>query len=150
MDGFELAANLVKTLTWPAILTVGAFFVYRKRAVFGTHVASTLQRLSEFKAFGVEIKLAERKDVPRLSSDIKTAYYKRYTNGILVQRMSLGIAGGIEMPLVFPISFPNEVLSFQFVGCAPLPIKAVTNGNFVLDATGCRGPAKFDLIVTGM
>ncbi len=150
MDGFELTASLAGTFVWPAVLTVGACFIYRKRNVFGDHIVSLLKRLSNFKGFGVELSLVESKELPSRNKDIVTSHYSVYTNGVIQEKITIKWRPGEKRMLVYPVAFPRTVLSFQFIGCAPMPIVEANNGNCILDGSQLREPIEAVLLITGM
>jgi len=150
MGIYEFIVRMTEVLIWPVSIGLFILLTYLNRGRFSTLITSLSQRLRELNVGSIKVVLAESKSVPSLTADITHRFFKRYTNGLIVQRMSFDLPRPLEARMVFPISFINEVLSFQFIGRAPLPIKEVNLGNFVLDATQCNGSLKFDLIITGM
>lgn len=81
----------------------------------------------------------------------ETAYYKLYSNGLLIQNIKLLVAPGVEkLPLVYPITFPNELLSIQVIGEeAAWPVRA-SLGNCELKITPSSHEREIQLKISGI
>ncbi|WP_313003507.1 hypothetical protein [Pseudomonas sp.] len=150
MDGLEFSAKLIEAVVWPVTLATTAVVMYWKRQQSGAFFGEFFKRLREFSVGSVKVTLAETSSPVALSADIKSAHFRRYTNGVIVQQISLQSKVAMRFPLTFPVAFPNEVLSFQFVDSQPYPIREVRNGGFVLDLTGQPTPISVNLIISGL
>lgn len=151
MDLLEFSAKMTEVMVWPASIAVTAVVMYLNRGKGGEFFGDFVKRLKQLEVGAVKVSLAETSSIPALSAEIKEANYKKYTNGVIVQRFwFVTIQDGKEFSFSYPISFPNEVTSFQFVGRAPLPIKSFTKDTFVVDASSCKPPFRIEVIITGM
>ncbi len=112
MGTLEFVNSMTQTLAWPLLATALLFFYRNKLAEFAL----------EMKGVKIQVKLVKEGEAPganKASLQIKheTSYYKLYSNGVLVQSMKLRIAPGTEtLNLIYPITFPNELLSIQVIG----------------------------------
>ena len=115
MTTLEFVNGMTQALAWPALI-VSLLLYYRNK-------------LTEFaiEMLGVklQVKLVKegegtKANAASLAIKHETAYYKLYSNGLLVQNIKLLIAPGIaRLPFVYPITFPNELLSIQVIGDDP-------------------------------
>lgn len=112
MTLFEFLNGMTQSLAWPVLISTLLFF-YRKKITEFT---------VEMLGVKLRIKLVKEGKGPKTNTAslvIKNeeTHYKLYSNGLLVQNVKLVIAPGIDkVPIVFPIAFPNELLSIQIVG----------------------------------
>lgn len=112
MTTLELIIGLIQALTWP-VLIVALLFYYRNKVV---------EFAIELLGAKLEVKLVKEGEgthVNKASPAImqETSDYKLYSNGLLVQNLKLLIAPGIEkLSIVYPITFPNELLTIQVIG----------------------------------
>ena len=121
MTYLEFINGMTQALAWPVLIIALLFYYRDKLAEFAV----------EMLGVKLQVKLVKEGEGPKanttsLAIKHETAYYKLYSNGLLVQNMKLRIAPGIEkLPLVYPITFPNELLSIQIIGeDAAWPIRA--------------------------
>jgi len=147
MTLLEFINGMTQALAWP-ILIFALLFYYRNN-------------LTEFAIdmLGVrfQVKLVEEGEKPKantasLAIKDETNHYKLYSNGLLVQNLKLAIAPGIEkLPLVvFPITFPNELLSIQVVGDdMAWPVRA-SLGNCDLKISPSNHEREIQLIISGI
>ena len=151
MDVLEFSAKVIDAVVWPVSLAAASLAIYWNRGRSGTFFGEFFKRLKEFNVGSFKVILAESSSPPALSTEMKSVLYNRYSNGIMVQKFWFStIVVGKKLPLRFAVAFPNEVLSFQFIGSLPLPISDVTNTGFVLDASGCNGRIDIQLLITGL
>lgn len=112
MTTLEFINAITQTLAWPVLILVLLFYYRNKLAEFAI----------EMLGVKLQVKLVKEGEGPKVNAaslaiKSETAYYKFYSNGLLVQNIKLLIAPGVEkLPLVFPITFPNELLSIQVIG----------------------------------
>lgn len=112
MTYLEFITGMTQALAWP-ILIFALLFYYRDKL---TEFAVEMQGAK------LQIKLVKEGAAPKanetsLAINHETAYYKLYSNSLLVQNLKIRIKPGIEnLPLIYPITFPNELLSIQIIG----------------------------------
>lgn len=112
MTSLEFINGMTQALAWPVLIFALLFYYRNKLTEFAI----------EMLGVKLQVKLVKEGEGPKanaasLAIKNETAYYKLYSNGLLVQNIKLLIAPGIEkLPLVFPITFPNELLSIQVIG----------------------------------
>lgn len=112
MTTLEFINGMTQALAWP-VLIVALLFYYRNKVT---------EFAIEMLGAKLQVKLVkegegQKANTASLAIKHETAYYKLYSNGLLVQNLKLLIAPGIEnLPLVYPITFPNELLSIQVIG----------------------------------
>lgn len=112
MTLLEFITGMTQALAWPVLIFALLFYYRNKLTEFAI----------EMLGVKLQVKLVKEGEGPKanaasLAIKNETAYYKLYSNGLLVQNLKLVVAPGIEkLPLVFPITFPNELLSIQVVG----------------------------------
>lgn len=112
MTSLEFINGMTQTLAWPILILALLFYYRNKLAEFAI----------EMLGVKLQVKLLKEGEVPKANSaspaiKSETAHYKLYSNGLLVQHIKLLIAPDVErLPLVFPITFPNELLSIQVIG----------------------------------
>lgn len=150
MDNLEFTAKVVEAVVWPFALTIAASVIYLNRGRGGAFFGELFKRIKELSVGNFKVVLAESSAPPTLTTDVKETHYRRYTNGVLVQELKFILSGGMKLDVTLPIAFPNELLSVQFTGCAPLPIDNVTRAGFSLDARGFKGQVRFELKVAGL
>lgn len=139
MSWLEFISKISETMAWPAAVALIAFWLKDK-------IATLLLRLTsiKYKEFAAQFAEAtkeiinektsaeERKEWKKQQVIHETPHYKLYSNGVLVEKLTLKILPNTSARQVtFPISFPNEVLSVQQSG----EIEASISG---LSVTGCN------------
>ena len=112
MTTLEFINGMTQALAWPVLIVALLFYYRNKLAEFAI----------EMLGVKLQVKLVKEGEGPKVNAaslaiKSETTHYKRYSNGLLVQNIKLLIAPGIEkLPLVYPITFPNELLSIQVIG----------------------------------
>lgn len=112
MTSLEFINGMTQALAWPVLIVALLFYYRNKVAEFAI----------EMLGAKLQVKLVKegegsKANTASLAIKHETTYYKLYSNGLLVQNIKLLIAPGIEnLPLVYPITFPNELLSIQVIG----------------------------------
>lgn len=146
MTGFEFISSMTQTLAWPVLIFVLLFYYRNKLAEFAI----------EMKGLKFQVKLVKEGEAPKsnaASTDIRheTAHYKLYSNGLLVQNLKLLIAPGVErLPLVYPITFPNELVSIQAIGeDIAWPVRA-SLGNCDLKIAPSKHEREIQLRISGI
>lgn len=146
MTLLEFINRMTQTLAWPVLIFALLFYYRSKLTEFAI----------EMLGVKLQVKLVKEGEGPKanaasLAIKNETAYYKLYSNGLLVQNLKLVIAPGIEkLPLVFPITFPNELLSIQAVGDdMAWPVRA-SLGNCVLKIAPSSHEREIELKISGM
>jgi transcriptional regulator with XRE-family HTH domain len=90
---------------------------------------------------------------PRPNKEIiseEKPYYRYYSDGELVQRLTVNIPAYIEEQfVVYPITFPNEVTNIQPVGSMIVAIKNMNLGNCTLTFIAKTTAWQIDLIISG-
>lgn len=108
----EFINGMTHALAWPVLIFALLFYYRNKLTEFAI----------EMLGVKLQVKMVKEGEGPKVNAASlavknETAYYKLYSNGLLVQNIRLVIAPGIEsLPLIFPITFPNELLSIQIIG----------------------------------
>jgi hypothetical protein len=112
MSNLEFISSMTQTLAWPTF-SLAVLFYYRSK-------------LSEFalEMLGakIQVKLIKEGEAPKSNTTSPTiksesAHYKLYSNGLLIQVIKLRVLPDIEnLELVYPVAFPNEILSIQSIG----------------------------------
>jgi transcriptional regulator with XRE-family HTH domain len=103
--------------------------------------------------------LLEAADKPNTSSNPRpnkriiseeNPYYRYYSDGELVQRITVNIPAYIgEQSVVYPITFPKEVTNIQPVGNMTVNVKNITLGNCILTFSVKATAWQIDLIISG-
>jgi hypothetical protein len=121
MTIFEFVDGMTRSLAWPALIGV-LLFVYRKELrELAVEMVGVKMRVKLVKAGEGENVVGAPAVVIHESS-----YFRVYSNGLIVQTLDLLVSPGRELvPVVYPVSFPNEVLFIQVVGDeAAWPVRA--------------------------
>ncbi|GAA0777542.1 hypothetical protein GCM10009108_13320 [Castellaniella ginsengisoli] len=146
MTLLEFINSMTQALAWPVLIFALLFYYRSKLTEFAI----------EMLGVKLQVKLVKEGEGPKanaasLAIKNETAYYKLYSNGLLVQNLKLVIAPGIEkLPLVFPITFPNELLSIQVVGDdMAWPVRA-SLGNCDLKIAPSSHEREIELKISGM
>jgi hypothetical protein len=146
MTLLEFIDGMTQALAWPVLIFALLFYYRSKLTEFAI----------EMLGFKFQVKLVKegegsKANVASLAIKNETAYYKLYSNGLLVQNLKLVIAPEIEkFPLVFPITFPNELLSIQVVGDnIAWPVRA-SLGNCDLKIAPSSHEREIELKISGM
>ena len=112
MTTIEFINGMTQALAWPVLIVALLFYYRNKLAEFAIEMLGVKLQIKL-------VKEGEGQKANAASPAIKheSANYKLYSNGVLVQNIKLLIAPGVEnLPLVYPITFPNELLSIQVIG----------------------------------
>jgi hypothetical protein len=109
-------------------------------------------------ARAIRVRLLEATDKPSPSINPRpnkrviseeNPYYRYYSDGELVQRVTVNIpAYSEEQSVVYPITFPNEVTNIQPVGNMAVNIKSITLGNCMLTFAVKATAWQIDLIIS--
>lgn len=146
MTSLEFINGMTQTLAWPVFILALLFYYRNKLTEFAI----------EMLGVKFQVKLVKEGEGPKTnaaSPTIKneTAYYKLYSNGLLVQNIKLLIAPGVEkLSLTFPITFPHELLSIQTIGDEiAWPIRT-SLGNCDLKITPSSSEREIQLRISGI
>jgi hypothetical protein len=78
-------------------------------------------------------------------------HYTLYSNGLLVEKMTvLLLPGESDKFLVFPIAFPNEVISIQIIGDIDWQLEKITPGNCRIKFAPVTTAREIDLKIVGL
>lgn len=112
MNYLEFITGMTQALAWPMLIFALLFYYRNKLTEFAI----------EMQGAKLQVKLVKEGEAPKvnqasLAVTNETSYYKLYSNGVLVQDLIIRVMPGIEkLPLIYPITFPNELLSIQIIG----------------------------------
>ena len=112
MTYLEFITAMTQALAWPMLIFALLFYYRDKLTEFAIEMQGTK----------LQVKLVKSGEAPKanqasLAGKHETAYFKRYSNGVLVQNLKIRVMPGIEkLPLTYPMTFPNELLSIQIIG----------------------------------
>lgn len=83
------------------------------------------------------------------SAGSESGGYKIYDNGIITQRLNLRITMQ-EMSVLFPITFPNEVISLKILGGLDYHILDITAGGAKFSFSNADLSRQVKLVVSGL
>ena len=146
MTVLEFINGMTKALVWPTLIVALLIYYRDKLAEFAI----------EMLGVKIQAKLVREGEAPKVNAATlaiksETAYYKLYSNGLLVQNMKILIAPEIEkLALVYPIAFPNETLSIQVIGDDMVWPTRVSLGNCDLKITPSNHEREIQLKISGI
>lgn len=130
---------------------VGQWFRAEKQISDTDHLSQINTKVTNIEAHVVkEGQLSTQGMVP---PSVKTgnSYYRWYSNGVLVQTIKLRLMPGINnFPLVFPTTFPNEVLSIQIIGDDLAWPTRVSSSNCDLKFSPAYNEREIEIIISGL
>jgi hypothetical protein len=146
MTTLEFINGMTKALAWPALIVALLIYYRDKLAEFAFEMMGV-----KFQAKLVKEGEGQKVNAASLAIKSETAYYKLYSNGLLVQNIKIRIAPGIEkLSLVYPISFPNEMLAIQAIGDDVVWPLRVSLGNCDLKITPSSHEREIQFRISGM
>lgn len=128
METLEFISKLVEFAAWPATVASLVFVLKKPISAALSRLASLKHGETELTFSEINKKLIEGNPTPDQKKQLTShqviseklgdyGYYKLYSNGLLVQRFTIHLRAELtEQHATFPIAFPNELLSIQFVG----------------------------------
>lgn len=163
METLNFISSMTEHLAWPLTCLLIVLLLRKQLIALFSRVASVKHGDTEFQfSKGSEILLKKEPATPEVKEKIRiqqvvttqkweTGYYTLYSNGVLVQRVRIGVrAGQNKTHATFPAAFPNEVTSIQFVGGEQfLVIEASTTGVLICHPVS-HDDRQVDLIVSGL
>ena len=162
MDNLTFVSSFVEHTAWPITCLVLALLMRKQlRALLGRiasirHGATELQfsEASE-RLIKESTSLAEKEQIRKqqvvIANEWETGRYTLYSNGVLVQRFRLGIrAGQSTTQAIFPVAFPNEVTSIEFIGNVSPQIAELNLENIRFIHQVTHEDLQIDLVVSGL
>ena len=142
------SGSLVQAVAWP-LLVGGLAFTFRK---------SIRSLAGEFAGFKFDLKLVDAGTgrVPAAPEsvhgrDMGVASYRVYSNGMMVQTLTLRLpAGGRAHHVTYPLAFRKEVLSIQPIGPTAVTVLRAALGNCELFIPPGSPESEVELIITGL
>jgi hypothetical protein len=150
--------SLAKYMPWPIAVTA-ICFIFRRQIEF------LLLRLTSAKYQGAELQFAdisrqllsgplsetEKADRRQMQIAYDGGPYKLYSNGLIVQRWKLSVPAHTGSQFcVYPVAFPNEVISIQPVGDLDVRVERISLGNCELAFSMTPVERDIELIASGI
>ena len=163
MESFNFISAMTEHLAWPLICLV-VLLIIRKQLM------ALFLRLGFIKHGGTELQFSKGSEVlinkettsPEVKEKIRhqqvvttqkweSGYYTLYSNGVLVQRIRIGIcAGQHNTKVTFPIAFPNEITNIQFISNAQFFVSELSLTGALLTHSDDHENREIDLILSGL
>lgn len=158
MDIYKFIVEIIENLAWP--ITVGIIIFF-----FKIPLKDTLSRIAKLKHGKTEVTFSEiskkiisekpsNEEKKKLSSHqiiYKNKFSRLYSNGILVHRYKVVIKA-IETTsyAVFPLAFPNEPFSVEFIGSVTARVVELNQGNFTFVYEPIDKDLEIELVISGL
>jgi len=158
LDTYEFIVGIIKNLAWPITILLIIFF-------FKAPLKATLSRIAKLKHGETEVTFSEiskkiittepskeeKKELISHQIIYEDKYSRLYSNGILVHRYKI-IIKAIEATsyVVFPLAFPNEPFSIEFIGPVKARIIELNQGNFTFAYESIDKDLEIELIISGL
>ena len=162
MDTLTFFSSFIEHMAWPLTFLALALLMRKQLQALLGRIASIKHGNTEFqfsKASEILIKespsLTEKEQIRKrqvvTSKKLETGQYTLYSNGVLVQRFRVGILAGQAATLtVFPVAFPNEVTSIEFIGGVSLQVAELNLGNLKMVHVVSHEDRQIELVVSGL
>lgn len=149
-------------MAWPATCLFLAFLMRRQLRALLERIASIRHGETELQFSKASERLIKestssfekeqiRKQQVVTANKWETGYYTLYSNGMLIQRFRVGIrAGQTTTQATFPVAFPNEVTSIEFVGKGAPQIAELNLENIKFFHQVAPEDLQIDLVVSGL
>lgn len=158
MDIYKFIVEIIENLAWPITIIIIIFF-------FKTPLKATLSRIAKLKHGETEVTFSEiskkiiseepsNEEKKKLSSHQiihEDKFSRLYSNGILVHRYKVVIKA-IETTsyVVFPLAFPNEPFSVEFIGPVTARVVELNQGNFTFVYEPIDKDLEIELVISGL
>ena len=163
METLSFISSMTEHLAWPLTCLVIVLLLRRQLIALFSRLASIKHGDTELQfSKGSEILIKKKPASPEVKERIRsqqvvttqkweTGYYTLYSNGLLVQRVRIGIrAGQHKTSATFPVAFPNEVTNIQFVGGEQYLVVEASTAAAVISHSVSHEDRQVDLIVSGL
>lgn len=146
MSYLEFIKDMTQTLAWPVLALVVLFYYRNSLSEFAL----------EMLGGKLQVKLVKQGEAPKSNTpspaiQIETSHYKLYSNGLLVQNVRLRLLPNIEQfDIVYPITFPNELLAIQGIGNDPFWTEQASLGNCRIKVQPSRLEREIQLKISGI
>ena len=163
MEMLSFISSMTEHLAWP-LTCLAIVFLLRKQLI------AMFSRLASIKHGDTELQFSKRSEIliknepasPEVKERIRsqqvvvtrkweTGYYTLYSNGLLVQRVRIGIrAGQHQTNATFPVAFPNEITNIQFVGVEQYLVVEASTTRVLISHPVSYEDREVDLIISGL
>lgn len=163
METLNFISSMTEHLAWPMTCLVIVLLLRKQLIALFSRMASIKHGDTELQfSQGSEILINKKPAPPEVKEKIRsqqvvttqkweTGYYTLYSNGLLVQRVRIGIrAGQHKTNATFPVAFPNEVTNIQFVGGEPYLVDEASATGALISHSVSHEDRQVDLIVSGL
>lgn len=162
MSGYDFIVKLLETLlsylTWPVTILLAIVLLKKP-------VSELLPRLVSLKYdnlhldFGQinqslldnDVSEAEKKRLKSAQIIKQGRFYTLFSNGLIVQKWNFEARANSDPQFViFPIAFPNEVLSLAVIGSVDWKVEELSSFNCKIRFSGDFSPAEVEIRAVGM
>ena len=163
MESFNFISSMTEHLAWPLTCLVLLLLIRKHLTALFSRLGSIKHGDTEFQfSKGSEALIKKEATSPEVKEKIRhqqvvttqkweTGYYTLYSNGVLVQRVRIGIrAGQHNTKVTFPVAFPNEVTSIQFIGGEQFLVGELSATGALITHSVSHEDRQVDLILSGL
>jgi len=157
MSWMEFSSSIVENIAWPLVVVIALFMLRNK-------ISDLLLRLLavKYKDFSLQFSEVSKKIVEgNLSSEEKskwksqqieheTDYYRLYKNGMLVQNLNVSFRSTSPQRVVYPITFPNEVMSISAIGDLDIRVIDMGQSNCTISVPEINKEEVIKLVISGI
>jgi hypothetical protein len=163
MEKFNFISSMTEHLAWPLTCLVVLLVIRKQLIALFSRLGSIKHGDTEFQfSKGSEALIKKEATSPEVKEKIRhqqivttqkweTGYYTLYSNGVFVQRQRIGIrAGHNNTKVTFPVAFPNEATSIQFIASEQFFVSELSVTGTLITHSVSHEDRQVDLILSGL
>lgn len=162
MGNLEFIVKLIEHAAWPSVLMIGVCLLRKPIAAVLSRLATLKHGETELTFSEINKKLIEGGTTPEEKKSLAShqvmaehygehGYFKLYSNGFLVQKVTIHIKAGTSThQVMLPLAFPNELLNAQFIGNIDVKVISREIGRLDISFTPSATDRAIEVIASGV
>lgn len=108
-------------------------------------------RISSIETLGVKVLLERNGQNLQNELVYGSNHFKKYSNGLIIQEFELMVRSNVDkLQITYPITFPSQLMSIQFVGLENVWVVDATLGNCLIKMRPSNNERALRLIISGI